>query len=274
MSIVAISDTLGSLGDVMGRELARRLGWEFVDREVIAKAAEQFGEAVGELQQVTEERPSLWERFTDSKRRYLLYVEASVFEMAVRDRVVIVGHGAAIMLRDIPHALRVRVSAPERARVERVRQTHGVTENAALDAVRDSDGERASRMRYLYHVDMDDAFLYDLTINSERVDVDEGVRLMAEALSLQRVQATDETRAEALDRACTALARARLAADARTRSQRLSVETRGRRLTLRGFADSEGHRKAALEIVRGVPGVIGTVDETVIPSAMDTFRRP
>ena len=274
MSIVAISDTLGSRGDVMGRELARRLGWQFADRAVIAKAAEQFGEAVGDLRQVTEERPSLWERFTDSKRRYLLYIEASVFEMAMRDRMVIVGHGAAIMLREIRHALRVRVSAPERDRVERVRQSEGLTENAALGAVRDSDGERASRMRYLYHVDMDDAFLYDLTINSERIDVDEGVRLMAEALTMQRVQPTDETRVEATDRAAAALARARLAADARTRSQRLSIEARGRRLTLRGFADSEEHRKAALEIVRGIPGVIDTVDETVIPSVVDSFPRP
>src|SRR5438105_13514152 len=134
MSIVAISDTLGSRGDVMGRELARRLGWEFADREVIAKAAEQFGEAVGELHQVTEERPSLWERFTDSKRRYLLYVRATVFEMAARDRMVIVGHGATIMLRGIEHALRVRVTAPERDRVQRVREEQTLTQNSALDA--------------------------------------------------------------------------------------------------------------------------------------------
>ena len=72
MSIVAISDTLGSRGDTMGRELARRLRWEFADRDAITKAAEQFGEAVGELHEVTETRPTLWERFTDSKRRYLL----------------------------------------------------------------------------------------------------------------------------------------------------------------------------------------------------------
>jgi cytidylate kinase len=274
MSIVAISDTLGSLGDVMGRELARRLGWEFADREVIAKAAEQFGEAVGdELSQVTEERPSLWERFTDSKRRYLQYIEATVFEMAARDRVVIVGHGAAIMLREIPHALRVRVSAPERVRVGRVRGAHGLADAAALDAVRDSVSERASRMRYLYRVDMDDAFLYDLTINSERVEIDEGVRLMAQALAIARVRTTEASHAEALDRACTALARARLAADPRTRSQRLTVETQARRVTVRGYADSEGHRAAALEIVRAVPGVIDTADETVIPSAVDAFPR-
>jgi cytidylate kinase len=274
MSIVAISDTLGSRGDAMGRELARRLGWEFVDREVITKSAEQFGEAVGDLHEVTEARPTLWERFTDSKRRYLLYVEATVFEMAARDRVVIVGHGATIMLREIRHALRVRVSAPERERVERVRQEHGFTVNAALDAVRDSDGERAARMRYLYHVDMDDAFLYDLTINSERVDIDEGVRIMAEALTLHRVQSTDASWAEANDRVATALARARLAADPRTRSQRLTVETHDRRLTLRGFADSEGHKHAALQIVRGVPHVIDIADETVIPSIVETFPRP
>src|SRR5919108_2810910 len=194
MSIVAISDTLGSRGDTMGRELARRLGWEFVDRDSITKAAEQFGEAVGELQEVTEARPSLWERFTDSKRRYLLYVEATVFDMAARDRVVIVGHGATIMLRTIRHALRVRVTAPERDRVERIRQDQGLTESAALDAVRDSDRERAARMRYLYHVDMDDAYLYDVTINSERDGIEEGVRLMAEALTLQRVQSTEASR--------------------------------------------------------------------------------
>ena len=268
MSIVAISDTLGSRGDEMGRELARRLGWAFADRESIGKAAEQFGEAVGELHDVIETRPTLWERFTDSKRRYLLYVEASVFEMAARDRVVIVGHGAAIMLRDLRHALRVRVSAPEPVRVARVREAEGLANGGVLDAVRDSDRERAARMRYLYNVDMDDAFLYDLTINSERVDVEEGARLMAEAMQLRRVQTTAEASADAADRAATALARARLAADPRTRSQRLTVETRGGRLVLRGYADSESHRLAALEIVRAVPGVIDTADESVIPAAM------
>lgn len=273
MSIVAISDTLGSRGDAMGRELARRLGWAFVDRDSIAKAAEQFGEAIGELHDVIEARPTLWERFTDSKRRYLLYVEATVFEMAARDHVVVVGHGSAIMLRDLAHALRVRVSAPEPTRIARVFETQSLTQAAATDAVRDSDRERAARMRYLYHVDMDDAFLYDLTINSERVDVEEGAQIMADALTFRRVQTTEAAHADALDRAAAAVARARLAADPRTRSQRLTVDVRNGSLTLRGFADSEAHHRAALEVLRGVSGVIDTVDETVIPSVVGGFPR-
>lgn len=274
MSIVAIADTLGSRGDEIGRDLARRLGWEFADREIIEKAAEQFGEAVDAIQQVTEARPTLWERFTDSKRRYLRYVEATIFEMAARDRVVIVGHGSAIMLRSVRHALRVRVNAPERARAERMRETLGLNENAALDAVRESDRERAARMRYLYHVEVDDPFLYDLTINSERISIDEGAKLIAEALATASVQVTDSSRADATDLACSAIARARLAADPRTRSQRLSVETFARRVTLTGLADSEAHKKAAIEVIRGVPGVVDVVDDSTIPSVIEAFPRP
>jgi len=91
MSIVAFSQTLGSLGDEIGRELARVLSWEFADREIIARAAQRFGEGVMELEHVTEEKPTLWERFTDTKRHYLTYVEAIIFEMAARDNVILSG---------------------------------------------------------------------------------------------------------------------------------------------------------------------------------------
>src|SRR4029434_4701424 len=44
MSIVAISETAGSLGNEIGRRLAERLNYRFADREIIAKTAERFGE--------------------------------------------------------------------------------------------------------------------------------------------------------------------------------------------------------------------------------------
>src|SRR5262245_16368905 len=121
MSVVAIAETSGSQGIEIGRELSRALGWEFADREIISKAAERYGEAAMELRHVTEEKPTLWERFSDSRRHYLSCVEATIFEMAAHGHVVLVGHGAAIMLRDITHVLRVRVTAPEEVRIRRVR---------------------------------------------------------------------------------------------------------------------------------------------------------
>ncbi|MBI4628288.1 MAG: cytidylate kinase-like family protein, partial [Candidatus Rokubacteria bacterium] len=131
MSIVAISETLGSLGTEIGRRVAAARGFELADREIIAKAAERFHEGIGELTHVTEERPTLWERFTDTQRRYMTYVEAILLELAARDNVVLVGRAATLLLRGVGHAMRVRVSAPEDVRAARLQHEQGLTPEAA-----------------------------------------------------------------------------------------------------------------------------------------------
>jgi cytidylate kinase len=216
MSIVAISQTLGSLGDEIGRELARTLSWEFADREIIAQAAQRFGEGLMELEHVTEEKPSLWDRFTDTRRRYLTYVEAIVFEMAARDNVILSGRGATIFLRRVRHALRVRITAAERVRAYRVEHQHELTSEAALHRVKQNDRERASNVKFLYHVDWDDPLLYDLVLNTERMDVKEGARVLRNALENERVRPTPESRAEVKDLSLAAQAKAALLASRRT----------------------------------------------------------
>src|SRR5688572_21424911 len=116
MSIVAISETVGSQGTELGRVLAAALGWEFADREMITKAAESFGEGVSERRHATEDEPTHWDRFRESQQRYATYGEATVLEMAARDNVVLVGRASTVILRDVQHAVRARVIAPEHAR--------------------------------------------------------------------------------------------------------------------------------------------------------------
>lgn len=125
MSIVAISETAGSLGNEIGRRLAEHLGYRFADREIIAKAAERFGEDVSDLRHAAEERPTLWERWTDTQRRYKAYIEAIILELATGDDVVLAGLAATIVLRPVPHALRVRTTAPEGLRAQRVPHAGG-----------------------------------------------------------------------------------------------------------------------------------------------------
>ena len=159
MSIVAISETMGSLGNEIGRRLAESLGWGFADREIIAKAAERFGADLAEVRHNAEEKPSLWERFTDSHRRFKAFVEASMFDMAATDNVVLAGLASTLVLRDVRYALRVRTNAPEHDRARRIEQQQGLTAAAALDVVRHTDRERAARVKFLYHVDVDDPLL-------------------------------------------------------------------------------------------------------------------
>jgi len=272
MSIVAISETAGSLGREIGRTAAATLGHEFADREIISKAAERFGEGVLELTHATEEKPTLWERFTETQRRYMAYVEAIVLEMAARDNVVLVGRASTIILGKIPHVLRVRISAPEGARAQRVHQEQGLTAEAAVNYVRRSDHERAARVRFLYHVDWDDPLSYDLVLNTERLSVEGGARLIRDALQEGRFETTGTARKTTRDLSVIAQAKAALLANPLTRLRQIFVSSTDAYLTLSGTVRTEQERRAAQEAVASIPGVTGVLNDIVaLPPSLGTF---
>ena len=265
MSVVAISETFGSQGNEIGWELSRSLGYEFADREIIAKAAERYGESVMELHHVSEEKPTLWERFSDSTRHYVSCIEATILEMAARDEAVLVGHGAAIILREVPHVLRVRVGASESLRATRAHQQQGLaTAETALELVREVDRERAARIKFLYHVDVDDPLLYDLVIDTDRVSVVDGVRIIRTALEGEFARPSLRSLALARDASVVAQTRACLLVDPTTRGLRPAVTAAGGRVTISGMVDSDALRDKVIAMARGIPGVIDVIDEMVV----------
>jgi len=265
MSVVAISETFGSQGTEIGWELSRSLGWEFADREIIAKAAERYGESVMDLHHVSEEKPTLWERFSDSTRHYVSCIEATILEMAARDEAVLVGHGAAIMLREIPHVLRVRVGAPEALRATRARHQQGLaTGETALEFVREVDRERAARIKFLYHVDVDDPLLYDVVINTDRASVADGVRIIRAALQGEFVRSSLRSLALARDVSVAAQTKARLLVDPATRGLRPAVTASNGRVTVAATVTSDELRDRVIEMVREIPGVRDVIDEMIV----------
>jgi cytidylate kinase len=264
MSIVAVSQSLGSLGDEIGRELARTRSYQFADREIILEAGERFGEGVPTLQHATEERPSLWERFAGTRDPYRAYVEAIVWEIAARDRVVIVGRGAPFVLASVRHALRVRITAPEDLRTKRVENQQGLTHEAAPGVVRQSDRDRAARIKFLYDLDWESPLLYDLVLNTERVAVTDAVRILQEALGGDRYQPTAESLREVKDRSITARAKAALLANPATRDLQLTPICRDGQLSISGRVEREELRRVAEQVVGGIPGVTGVLNEIVV----------
>jgi cytidylate kinase len=264
MSIVAISQTMGSLGDDIGREVAQALSYEFADREIIAKAAERFGEGVMDLAHATEEKPTLWDRLTDTQRHYTSYVEAIILDLAARDNVVLSGRGAAFVLGKVRHALRVRITAPRAERARRAEQQLGLVPEAAEDLVRQNDHELGARVKFLYHVDWEDPLLYDLVINTERLSADDGARLIREALQGGRFDATPSSQRELKDLSLATQARAALLANPVTRTLQLYPTCVDAHLSVSGIVKQEVHRTTAEEILKGIPGVRGITSEIVV----------
>lgn len=255
MSVVAISESLGSLGIEIGHTIAARLGYEFAERDIISKAADRFGADVSRLSHAAEERPTLLERFNAEQRRFAQYVEATVHEMAARDNFVLVGLASTLILAEAPHTLRVRVTAGEQVRAERLARQLGLTRAAAVARVHDSDRERAGRVRFLYHVDWDDPMLYDLVMNTERADVEEGARLVQQALEPERFRSTEASRRVLGDRSLVAQARAALMADPVTRERALSVECAEGVVSVGGRVEEWSLRRAVEQNISGIAGV-------------------
>jgi cytidylate kinase len=264
MSIVAISETAGSFGNEIGRKLAESLGWAFADREIIGKTAERFGEDPSELRHGTEEKPSLWERLTGSQHRYRTFVEATILDLAARDDVVLAGLASSLVLRDVRHVLRVRTNAPDRERARRIEQQQGLVPDAALDFVRHADRERAARVKFLYHVDVDDPLLYDVVFNTERVTAEQGARVVAEMLRDARFQTTADSRMALADLNVVAQARALFLANRRLAGHDIAVSSVMGRVTLTGQVQRHEERDAAAAIVKGLPGVTELSNEILV----------
>ena len=196
MSILTIAHMTGSGGPEIGMAAAAELGYRYVDREMLSQAALKYGVVEDKLAQVDETKPSLFERFDVETRQYITVIQSGLLDVAEEDNVVINSRGGQILLRGIPHVLRVRVIAPFDLRVKRVMEKLGgkmgetVDFRTTAEMVRRSDQEKYGRIRYLYDLDWGDPALYDVILNTERLTIEAAVELLVRLLRRAEMVAT------------------------------------------------------------------------------------
>jgi CMP/dCMP kinase len=89
--------------------------------------------------------------------------------------VVIVGRASQVILADRPDVVHFRVVAPFPQRVAYVMQREGVDRHTAEERIQRKDHERSSYLKREYHHHSDEAYLYDLVLNTSRLDLDRAV---------------------------------------------------------------------------------------------------
>jgi cytidylate kinase len=264
MPIVAMTREMGSLGSSIAAQVARQLGYEFLRTAIVQSVAREYRVRESRVVGMVEEAPGLLERLRRRGFRYRAYLEASVLEAALRERVVLVGRWSTLFLRGVPHAVRVRVCAPRDTRTRRVMQRdHLDAEEAArrLDAY---DAGVRARMRQVFDVDWTDPLLYDLVINTETVTVASAVRQVLDLVAAPEFQPTPASRQRLAERALAARVRATLKATPATRAVDLDIEVSGGRVRLGGLVASAAERDAAFAVARDVPGVSEVAGEVRI----------
>jgi len=180
MNAITVSRQMGSRGDELALQVAERLGWRRVCRDLINQAARSAGVPQVALAEIDELgflglRPSAKEWGA-----YQSQVERIIRELADGGDVVIVGRGSQVVLRNRLDVLHVRVVAPFEMRVARLRQTRNVSEESACACLEASDRARARFLRRSHGVRVDDPALYHLTINTGLLDLSQAVNLIVQ----------------------------------------------------------------------------------------------
>jgi cytidylate kinase len=259
MAILTISQEMGSGGAEIGQAVATRLGYTYVDNEELLGRAQRYGLGEERLARLAEDRPTWVERLDAETRRCILALQVVLYEFAQDDNVVLMGGGGQWLLRGVPHAVRTRIVAPYPERVTRLTATlsargrERVTPKTVAQFIRRDDIQKSARMRYLFGVDLKDAGLYDVLINTAVLSRAAAVGLLADVARQPEFSTTDAGRQLLADLALASQVEVALAGHPDMRRRVVGVESSQGVVTL--ALPSGANAEVALAVARGVAGV-------------------
>ena len=180
--VITSARSYGSGGRRMGRLLAKELGYEYYDREILRIASDESGINEELFSQVDENRRMPLFRIARevytgevippdsddfiSNENLFRYQAKIIRELAATRNCVIVGRCANFILRGRDNVINVFVSAPVVDCVRRVMENDGLTLEEAEKKIKKIDKRRADYFKYFTGRQWHDAALYDLCLNT------------------------------------------------------------------------------------------------------------
>jgi cytidylate kinase len=214
--VVCISRTVAAGGESVGRSVSDRLGFRYVDEEIISTAAEKANVDVTRVAEA-EHRQSLLDRLFDAmkwgagdvvgteyfvltpvaldefyaqgvpvvptiREEYRALIREVIHEVASQGNAVIVAHAASMALAGTPGVLRVLVTASLATRAQRLwREGHLLKEDDATKALKESDRERKDYLYRFYQIREELPTHYDLVVNTDHLSPEQAVDVIVRA---------------------------------------------------------------------------------------------
>ncbi len=256
-AILTISREFGSGGREIGLAVARDLGLRYVDREIIIADIRKDGHQWEQwAENLDEHCPTVWEKYDWSYRGFAALMQWHILEHAFRGGVVIVGRGGNFVLKGVPHAFRIRVTAPLDARIERIIKRESVDRDTARWLCDKTDKERACFLHAIYGGRWDDPAEYDRVLQVAGQSVDNAIAEVKSVL-VDRERACTESAREALRLLSTAAkVKAGIATNPRFFIPVFDVLPEGEGLVLRGITHTPKEHKRIEDEARLLAGEV------------------
>lgn len=213
MSIVTISRGSYSKGKEVAEKLARTMNYECISREIILEASELFNIPELKLVRAIHDAPTILDRFTSGKERFIAFFRAALLTHLQKDNVVFHGLGSHFFLQGISHVLKVRISSDLEDRVREEMTRERISADEARTVLVNDDKERRKWGMHLFGQDTWNPLLYDMVLHLQTMKVDEAVAIIQNALGQPCFKSTAESRRQLNNAALAARVEAALIKD-------------------------------------------------------------
>ncbi|HUL92800.1 MAG TPA: cytidylate kinase family protein [Burkholderiales bacterium] len=261
MPLIAMTREMGSLGMDVARILESELNVPLVYHEMINHLADKMRLRKSHVIRLLGGKANLFERLTADKTSLSIYTADEMLQVASRGAVMR-GWGAAHLLRPVKHAICIRICAPFELRVKRMMSRLDTSDRETVAAeIRNSDEAQGAIAKRHFGIDWQDPEGYDLSLNTERMSVEQCADEIIELTRQPEFRETEESRKALSDLALQATLRAALRADPATRGLTFAVDSDGAQVRMRGIVATREESNNAARVAMSVPGVMSVKNE-------------
>jgi len=168
------------------------VSWVVFDRELIRKVMEEhkfparfesyFVESsVPRIKDILEELIGLH----PPKETLVLSMSKTILHLASLGHVILIGRGANIVTRKLPHGVHVRLVGSFEKRLAHMKEYLNLPEKEAHEYITKEDEDRRAYVRRYFQKDISDVSLYDLIINTDRVSLQEAAVIIGNTVLMR-----------------------------------------------------------------------------------------
>jgi len=198
------------MGKAVADQVAQRLNYRLISREVLLDACSRFNIPEIKLEKAIHDAPGILKRYRHGNQAYIAYIRSALMDRIADDNVVYHGLAGHLLLTGIGHVLKVRINADMEKRIRIEMERDQIPADTAWQRIQEDDNQRRKWTHSLYGQDPLYASLYDLTLCIDKLSIDNAVDFICQAAATDGFKSTEKNLQKAKDMAVACRVKAAL----------------------------------------------------------------
>jgi cytidylate kinase len=193
MAVITISRGSYSRGKEIAEKVAAKLNYECISRDLLLEVSKEHNIPELKLERAIHDAPGILMRLNHKEEKYIAFIKSALLDHLKADNVVYHGLAGHFFVKDVPHALKVRVLADMDDRVRLEMDREGIDAEEARRILEKDDDERRKWSQRRYGIYTADRSLYDLVFHIRQLTVDDTVDIICNCASKEQFKTTPES---------------------------------------------------------------------------------